>query len=464
MNVFTNNSFPRRVLRTWTDFKQPVPRRVYVIHGLALAAAKYAGDVLLVYAATGTLWWPTRYVPALAALFTLSPPADAWWLAPAMALWTLPFLALGATLTMRRAVDANLSPTLAVLFLVPYVNYVLMAALSVRGSHAAAPVTQPASADVPARQTGIFAVTAGVITAVGAVALGAELMRTTPYGGWLFLLTPFLMGATTAFVYTHRGGPNPPGPSGVVVLAVLVTGTIFLAFGVEGAMCLVMALPLAIPVALVGSLVGRHAAASARDRSPALFMLLVLPLAGAVEPPSGRQVHEVRSSVVIDASPDVVWSEVIAFPEIPAPEEWFFRAGIAYPVRAQIDGSGVGAVRYCVFSTGAFVEPITRWEPGHRLSFDVTVNPAPMRELSPYRDLAPRHLHGYLRAQRGEFRLIPLSDGRTRLEGSTWYEIEMAPEGYWQVFSDALIHRIHQRVLDHIKHTAERQRDSAGGV
>jgi hypothetical protein len=31
----------------------------------------------------------------------------------------------------------------------------------------------------------------------------------------------------------------------------------------------------------------------------------------------------------------------------------------------------------------------------------------------------------------------------------------MAPEGYWQIFSDALIHRIHLRVLQHIKAEVE---------
>jgi hypothetical protein len=41
------------------------------------------------------------------------------------------------------------------------------------------------------------------------------------------------------------------------------------------------------------------------------------------------------------------------------------------------------------------------------------------------------------------------------IEGSTWYELSMAPEGYWQLFSDAIIHRIHRRVLDHIKREAE---------
>jgi len=53
---------------------------------------------------------------------------------------------------------------------------------------------------------------------------------------------------------------------------------------------------------------------------------------------------------------------------------------------------------------------------------------------------------------------VPLATGGTRLEGSTWYEVTMAPEAYWQVISDALIHRIHARVLDHIKNEVERER------
>ena len=65
-----------------------------------------------------------------------------------------------------------------------------------------------------------------------------------------------------------------------------------------------------------------------------------------------------------------VWPRVIAFAPMDAPRDLIFRAGVAYPVRAYIDGAGVGATRYCVFSTGAFVEPITRWEPGVALAFD----------------------------------------------------------------------------------------------
>src|SRR5262249_42888891 len=129
--------------------------------------------------------------------------------------------------------------------------------------------------------------------------------------------------------------------------------------------------------------------------------------------------------------------------------------GIAYPIRARIDGEGVGAIRRCEFSTGPFVEPITAWEAPHRLAFDVVSQPEPMHETSPYRQIDAPHLRNGLHSRRGEFRLIPLPGGRTRLEGRTWYSVEMAPQAYWGLFSDALIHAIHARVLAHVKQLAE---------
>jgi hypothetical protein len=51
-----------------------------------------------------------------------------------------------------------------------------------------------------------------------------------------------------------------------------------------------------------------------------------------------------------------------------------------------------------------------------------------------------RAIDAGLNARRGESPLVALPGGRTRLEGSTWYQIEMAPEGYWPLYSDYLIH------------------------
>lgn len=72
--------------------------------------------------------------------------------------------------------------------------------------------------------------------------------------------------------------------------------------------------------------------------------------------------------------------------------------------------------------------------------------------------LAPPHLRDYVRARRGEFRLVPLEDGRTQLEGSTWYELDMSPLAYWRPFADYMIHRIHERVLAHIQREVDFER------
>jgi hypothetical protein len=168
-------------------------------------------------------------------------------------------------------------------------------------------------------------------------------------------------------------------------------------------------------------------------------------------------VFAVHSEVTVAASPEQVWKHVVTFSDLPEPDEWFFRAGLAYPKRARIEGTGPGAIRYCEFSTGPFVEPIEVWDEPRLLAFRVTQNPAPLNEWSPYASVLPKHLHGYFISKKGQFRLTALPGGRTLLEGTTWYQHGLWPGEYWRWWSDAIIHRIHLRVLNHVKMLAEQE-------
>ena len=71
-------------------------------------------------------------------------------------------------------------------------------------------------------------------------------------------------------------------------------------------------------------------------------------------------VYVVRSAVTINAPPEKVWNQVVAFAEIPAPRELLFRAGVAYPIRAEIDAR-VSAPHGAAFSRPVLLEPITVW-------------------------------------------------------------------------------------------------------
>ena len=50
---------------------------------------------------------------------------------------------------------------------------------------------------------------------------------------------------------------------------------------------------------------------------------------------------------------------------------------------------------------------------------------------------------------------MAIPGGRTRLEGRTWYTFEMHPQAYWIFWSDLSSHKIHDRVLVHIKQLSE---------
>ncbi len=313
------------------------------------------------------------------------------------------------------------------------------------------------------RSAGWSAAAGVVLTAL----LGGVLMlfatETLEHYGWgLFVGLPFCLGLLSVLVYANAEERSLSSSIAVGLMSAAFACVSLVAFAAEGAICILMALPLALPLAALGALTGYAIQRSRRGGAvlPPAVCSVALALPGlmgveALQDPRPA-VRPVTTAIVIDAPPEVVWRHVVSFSELPAPREAIFRAGIAYPIGAKIEGRGVGAVRRCRFSTGDFVEPITVWDAPRRLAFSVRSQPPPMKELSPYGDVHPPHLDGFLRSRRGEFRLTRLAGGRTRLEGTTWYENRMWPAAYWRGWSDMLIHEIHLRVLRHVRALSER--------
>lgn len=430
-------------------------RREYLLSGLALAALKYAGDAFMVWYSSGRFWRPLDYLSPVSTLLQtrlVMAPAE---LLPVLALWSLPFLWVGISMSMRRSLDSGHSAWLGLLFFVPVVSYLFIASMCLLPSRPAKfpPVDEPRPYEhrLP---SALLAIAVGMTIGLGMLVL--SVYGLSSYGLSLFLGTPFIIGALTAFLFNRRYPASARETQQVVLMTLGCVGGVMLVTAAEGALCLLMAAPLGIGIGAMGAALGRRIAIRDRSLASALMGVLVLPLSAtldAARPPT--ELREVRSAIEIAAPSDVVWRNVIAFPPLPEPRELVFRAGIAYPVRAEIVGQGAGAVRRCVFSTGAFTEPVTRWEPGRRLSFDVDSQPRPLQEWSPYRSVAAPHLDGYFVSRRGEFRLIALPNGHTRLEGSTWYEMKLQPAAYWVLYGDGIVHRIHMRVLAHIRATTE---------
>ena len=433
----------------------PVDRKTYAVYGFGLMALKYALDVALIWRFAGVFWRPIDYLnPLWSAREQVLRDAPTW-LSPVLVVITLPFLWIGVTMTLRRAVHAGLSAWTCLLFFVPGVNYVLMLALcflSQLKKPARTPAVPPPQVD-ERLTSALLGVAASLGITLVTVAIGIYLKRS--YSTGLFLGVPFTIGYISSYIYNRRF-PRSVGESIVVALAsVTIAGGALIVFALEGMMCTVMALPLAVAVAWPGAVVGRLVARRSVEPGAGVGLALLAPLLVAAEPRPAPPAHEVVTVVEIAAPPEVVWRHVVTFPDLPPPTELLFRAGVAAPTRARIVGTGVGAIRYCDFTTGSFVEPVTAWEQNRLLAFDITAQAPPMTEWSPYREVNPPHLDGYFHATHGEFRLTPLPGGRTRLEGRTAYVVDMFPQRYWTLPAGRIVAAIHERVLRHIAALAE---------
>jgi uncharacterized membrane protein YhaH (DUF805 family) len=465
---------PLSTLFRWDGY---ITRRTYILVGLLGCAIKFLLD-----AAVSALFFHRQLhfvdywqpLGAAARLQHLTLP-EIYWLS-VLLLTALPFINIGLAMTVRRLRDSGRPLWLAILFFVPFADVPFFLILSCLPSVPHLPSAHDSLHSAPRRTFTLGLPRSEPASAAIAVLFSAEFGVATTflltksigsYGWSLFLALPYCMGLFSVLLYSLRQQRSPSHCMMVALLPVVLIGIVLLAIAIEGAICLLMAAPIALALAVFGGWTG-YILQQARwmlhpgnavTKSSLCLALLLLPLSAALEHTAhlAPPLYQVQSSIAIDAPPAAVWQKVIAFSQIPPPTEALFRAGIAYPIRAEITGRGPGALRRCEFSTGPFVEPIEVWDEPHLLRFNVTENPAPLNEISPYGSIRPPHLHGYFVSRRGQFLLTELPGGRTLLTGTTWYTDAVWPSQYWCLWSDYIIHRIHLRVLTHIKHESEQR-------
>ncbi len=461
-------SKPTRGLRGWLGFifgfRQPVSQKTFFVVGVILIVVKYGMDALVgwgLYGSDLTLWH--IFSPAFSERIQQPEPFEHSWevtlLQVVSAFWGFLWSWAAISLSARRAVNAGGSPLIGIVVLIPVVNLVIVFLLAIAPALGLKRSQFIATEDAN-QISKLSAMMIGVLT--GAICL-TFVVTLLSYSGdalaWsVFAGYPFLSSLIAGMIVNERH-PKTGYLESVFIGLVTVLFAWFglLGFAIEGAICLAMAAPLAIPLGMLGGVVGKILVDEYRnDDSRTSFLLLLAPgLLGVDALPRPREEIVNVTSVEIAAPMEVVWDTFIEFPDIPEPRDWLFTSGIAYPIKAKIEGTGVGAIRHCIFSTGSFVEPITVWDAPRHLAFDVSEQPHPMVEMTPYRHIHPPHLDHALKSNRGEIRLTQLPNGNVLLTGTTWYELEIYPRPYWKLWTQFIIHRIHGRVLNHVKNVAE---------
>jgi hypothetical protein len=383
----------------------------------------------------------------------------------------LPFIWLGLLMTLRRLRDAGLPPWLALLFFAPFVNVIFFAVLCILPPNREIRSSDELRGGEPNAREGNTDSRWGsaALAVLSSALLGAFVAFVIIrwfgiYGRTLFMALPFVMGYLAVWIHSRHRTLQILDVFVLVTFSTLLAGVMIAAIAIEGLICVAMAAPIAWILGLIGGLMafGVHNDRQNRLRKPGQALgavLLSLPFlisAEKIVPAPVPQV-QVHTSIEIAAPPEVVWNRVISFPALPTPTAWPFRlAGIAYPIEARINGEGLTADRQCRFSTGNFKEPILAWEPGKHFAFGVADEPLLMTELSPYGKIHVRHLEDHdFQPERADFTLTKLPNGSTRLEGTTVYRNKMWPGEYWHLWTDGIIHAIHQTVFKQVKKLAE---------
>lgn len=447
-------------LNQLTKWQGTTNRKDFLLWGLILFTVKYNLDRLIALA-FDKVWFISDYFIQADKMSMGELTEDDRIFYLVLLVQSLPFIWFGTVLCIKRLRSANLQPWFVLLFFIPFLNFllfILLAALPEK-QEKGEPNKSFLSRLIPTSKYGSAFFAIGTVLIVSLLFTTVFINQLNEYGWSLFVGIPFFLGFGSVLIYGHHRKLSYRDAMKVMGVSILFFNLLLFLLAYEGVICITMAFPIVLVIAWIGASIGYAIHECKQEVSlnvlsaPLVFVILM----GAIEandnptPP----LIALETEIEVAASKQEVWNELVAFSHIAEPTEYLFKTGIAYPTHAEIEGTGVGAIRHCNFTTGSFVEPITTWDEPNLLAFSVLVQPPPMVEWSLYENLNIEHLHGYFASEKGQFLLKELKNGNTRLVGTTWYRHNIWPTMYWSIWSNYILHQIHYRVLNHIKAEAE---------
>ena len=420
-----------------------------------LVLRKFGGSLSLEQMLVHVFAVPLRYLGQT--LGERSFAATTWLVAVAFLLQVVTAWALAA-LAIRRARDAAINEWWAAAAILPPLQPLLVLVLTLLPSREGSSSPPPTTADPRARITVEALKGAGAGMGLTILAVAMSTLVFGVYGTGLFVTSPLIIGAVTAYIGNRRSDIGGRATWALVKSAAALGGLALLALALEGLICIVVVAPLWLLISAIGGLIGR-AIARATHRPPrsTSAALALIPLVYALEAIFPASVtFENQVSIDIKAPCAAVWRSITAMGNIEEPPGLLFRLGLAHPLSGRLVGEGVGAERHGEFSTGTAVERITEWTPDHRLAFVVLNDVPTVRELSPYHRVYAPHVVGYFTTTVASFELEDRGAEMTRLTLRSTHVLRLEPTLYWRPLVNWVVEENKARVLRHIRRLAER--------
>jgi hypothetical protein len=260
-----------------------------------------------------------------------------------------------------------------------------------------------------------------------------------------FVIIPILMGIISAWYMKNiKMGSRAWAADAMYISLIAVFLSYF--FLNEGFICLIIVAPLIFGFIGLGRYLGKKMFEK-NNNTLNTTVLIALLFAFITDSLSEHHYQNmVSDKLVINATPDKVWKNVVSFKKIEQKNNyWLFQIGMPSPMETTVTGNYKGAGRKCIFSNGyVFGETIVTYDENKNLTFDIIDQPK------------DPEIMGHIDILRGQFLLQDNHDGTTTLIGNSWYNLYVFPTWYYDIWARSITRNVHFRVMEHIKQLSEK--------
>jgi hypothetical protein len=257
---------------------------------------------------------------------------------------------------------------------------------------------------------------------------------------WIcFMLLPIVLGISIGALPSRKWAYYGAIISAVIFLFLLLVG------GLEGFVCVIMAIPILIPFIFLGSVIvhlaKRYRYLKSSDRLPVLLLPLIPFLIAApierIFKTEKKQLAEVKTERVYPYTTQAVYDAIKQVDTLIADKPFLLQIGLPVPYKCVLENEAVNGIRTCYFSGGTITEKITELEKAKVLKMDIIDY-----------QLTGRKWLGFKEAI---YYFEPVGRDNCKLTRVTTYTSELTPRWYWQPLEKMGISQEHSYVFDNLQ-------------
>lgn len=260
------------------------------------------------------------------------------------------------------------------------------------------------------------------------------------YGAPFFVFLPFTLGYLFGQSAVKKFSLYGLIFSLIVFLVLLIVG------GLEGMVCILLAMPLVIVFVVFGIAVKRWVQKIIQNRnqnnvlkSSMLSFLLFLVL-GFLEKEwtkNDQAIVSISSQMILPYSPEQVYDAIKSVDTLIAPKSFLMKLDLPIPLKCILEKEEVGGLRTCYFSGGTITERITELKKAKVLRMEVIDY-----------QLTGRKWLGFKEAI---YYFEKIGNHSCKITRITTYTSVLRPRFYWQPLEKIGISQEHKYVFDNLK-------------